>query len=65
MGAPTSDGSKTETSGAASAVETSTNLADLITETVRDAAAEQGVEYNDDATSVQSTTWGQIKKQAR
>lgn len=65
MGAPTSDGSKAETSGAASAVETSTNLADLITETVRDAAAEQGVEYNDDATSVQSTTWGQIKKQAR
>ena len=65
MDAPTSDGSKAETSGAASAVETSTNLADLITETVRDAAAEQGVEYNDDATSVQSTTWGQIKKQAR
>ena len=65
MGAPTSGGSKADTPGAASAVETSTNLADLITETVRDAAAEQGVEYNDDATSVQSTTWGQIKKQAR
>lgn len=76
-GGPTRGGAATMDSGAAvvavaeadggastGAVETSTNLADLITSALREAAEEQGVDY-DGTTSVPRATWGQIKERAR
>ncbi|MBT4498471.1 MAG: VWA domain-containing protein [Gemmatimonadetes bacterium] len=49
---------------AASAVETSTNLADLVTGAVREAAEEKGVDYGV-TTAVEEASWGEIKKQER
>jgi len=49
---------------AAGAVETSTNLADLVTSAVREAAEEKGVEY-EGTTAVEEASWGEIKKQER
>jgi uncharacterized protein YegL len=44
-----------------SEVKTSTNLADLITSAVMEAAEEQGVDY-DDETAVKSASWGEVKE---
>lgn len=43
---------------------TSTNLADLITAAVKDAAEEKGVKY-DDPTAVEQASWGQVKRTTR
>ena len=45
-------------------VETSTNLDDLITSAIKDAAAAGGAEY-DDATAVETSTWGEVKARTR
>lgn len=52
-----------ETAGA-SEVKTSTNLADLITSAVKEAAEEQGVDY-DGETAVKSASWGEVKETAK
>ena len=49
---------------AAGAVETSTNLADLVTNAVREAAEEKGVDYGV-TTAVEEASWGEIKKRER
>ena len=41
-------------------VSTSTNLDDLITDAIKDAASEEGVDY-DDGTAIESTSWGGLK----
>ena len=49
--------------GAAASVETSTNLDDLITSAIKDAAEEAGVDYKGDKeTAVRSVSWGEVKK---
>lgn len=45
----------------ASEVTTSTNLDDLITSAIKDAAAEGGAEYGGDPTAVRTTSWGGLK----
>ena len=42
-------------------VTTSTNLDDLITSAIKDAAEEGGAEYDGDVTGVQATTWAEVK----
>ena len=44
---------------------TSTNLDDLITGAIKDAAAEGGAEYDDDATAVRASSWGGVKAAVR
>jgi len=57
-------GSGVPAPGGSGEVETSTNLADLITEAVKGAAADKGVDYEGE-TAVKSASWGEIKKSAR
>ncbi len=48
--------------GGAPPVSSSTNLDDLITKAIKDAAAEGGADYKDDTgTSVESASWAQLK----
>ncbi len=42
-------------------VTTSTNLDDLITSAIRDAAEEGGAEYGGDPTAVEAASWGELK----
>ena len=42
-------------------VTTSTNLDDLITSAIRDAAEEAGAEYGGDPTAVEAASWGELK----
>jgi uncharacterized protein YegL len=61
-GAVLGDASAGAGGGGAAPVSSSTNLDDLITEVIKDAAAESGVDYeNDGETAVESTSWGQVK----
>jgi len=48
--------------GAAGPVETSLNLADLITDAVKEAAADAGVDYEGRETALRSASWGELKK---
>ncbi|MFC1525434.1 VWA domain-containing protein [Candidatus Latescibacterota bacterium] len=50
-----------EAGGPASDVTTTTNLDDLITSAIKDAAEESGVEYVPDPTAIESVSWGQAK----
>jgi uncharacterized protein YegL len=46
-------------------VETSTNLDDLITSAIKDAAEARGVDYDGDGTAAAPATWGEVKKAVR
>jgi uncharacterized protein YegL len=47
--------------GAVESTEVSNNLDDLITDTIRAAAGEDGVEYGGESTAVQPRSWGAVK----
>ena len=50
--------------GGSAPVSSSTNLDDLITDAIKDAAGEEGVDY-DGETAVESTSWGEVKSRIR
>ena len=52
-----------EGGGGASSVSSSTNLDDLITKAIRDAAEDSGVSYEGEDTAVESSSWGAVKAQ--
>ena len=61
------DGSKDGAAGdlPAGEVRTSTNLDDLITGAIKEAAAERGVDYGTGETNVMPASWGQVKSRGR
>ena len=64
-GAPTSAGEgKSEAGGGGGPVSSSTNLDDLITDAIKDAAGEEGVDY-DTGTGVEASSWGSVKSRVK
>jgi Mg-chelatase subunit ChlD len=64
--AMSADGVAAPTGGAAGPVDTSTNLADLITSKIREAAEAAGVDYDAlGSTALRQVTWGRVKEEGR